>query len=413
MEGSSSPPSGLAEQDYISAEEAARLLGVNLATLYAYVSRKGLRSTPVAGSKAHRYWRADVERLAKREKPTAALPVPLGAESAITLLTERGPFYRGRSAVALAEHASLEDVAGMLWQVDSASVFTMEPPRSHPNFAAMEQLLAKELPFDRAVAHFCLLEHADLRAFDLSPQGMARTGADVVRWLTAILLGTAAASPEPVHLQFGLALGLEDQLVELVRRLLVLGADHGFEQSALAVRAVASMGVTPWRAVATGLSIAAGRRSKFGHSEAVRRFVSDVVASPHPEDLMLRMIKAGETPPGFASTVYPKGDPRGAALAAYCSRALTGDEAFDRLRRVLDIAETSLALRPSFSLMGAFASIRLGLSLGGENFALSSPQAPFLAGRSVGWIAHAVEQYASGETQHREGLYKGRLPEMG
>jgi citrate synthase len=51
---------------YLSAEQAARALEVTVATLYAYVSRKQIRSERIAGSRARRYWRADIERLRDR-----------------------------------------------------------------------------------------------------------------------------------------------------------------------------------------------------------------------------------------------------------------------------------------------------------------------------------------------------------
>jgi citrate synthase len=57
----------MANQDelYLSAEEAAGLLGVNLPTLYAYVGRKNIRSLKVEGSRKRRYWAADIQRLVK------------------------------------------------------------------------------------------------------------------------------------------------------------------------------------------------------------------------------------------------------------------------------------------------------------------------------------------------------------
>src|SRR3990172_27944 len=118
--------------DYCSAEESAQLLGVSTATLYAYVSRKRIRSYQVPCSLLHRYWRADNKPLRKREKAPSSPRGELQEESEITLITERGPYYRGISAVELAKTASLEYVAALLWGVDERNVFTPEPPRSGP-----------------------------------------------------------------------------------------------------------------------------------------------------------------------------------------------------------------------------------------------------------------------------------------
>jgi excisionase family DNA binding protein len=84
---------------YMSAEEAARALEVTVPTLYAYVSRKQIRSERIAGSRARRYWRADIERL--RGGEAAAAPgsgtTSLCAESAITLITDGGSIFAVRT----------------------------------------------------------------------------------------------------------------------------------------------------------------------------------------------------------------------------------------------------------------------------------------------------------------------------
>ncbi len=72
----------MANQDelYLSAEEAASLLGVNLTTLYAYVGRKNIRSMKVEGSRKRRYWAADIHRLVKGNRggdsPSTDAPAP-------------------------------------------------------------------------------------------------------------------------------------------------------------------------------------------------------------------------------------------------------------------------------------------------------------------------------------------------
>jgi citrate synthase len=107
---------------HVSAEEAARWLGVSRATLYAYVSRGLVRSEPVPGSKAKRYHRADVEALASRGRaagPKASSTAlrfgePL-LDSSISLIHDGRLFYRGLDAAALATSHSFEAVATLLW----------------------------------------------------------------------------------------------------------------------------------------------------------------------------------------------------------------------------------------------------------------------------------------------------------
>src|SRR3990170_3009712 len=107
---------------YLSAREAAAELAVSPATLYAYVSRGLIRSEPSADTRAHRYRAEDVRALKDRRAPSAEprafrsfdadLPV---LDSAVSTITGEGPVYRGVDCVALAETASLEHTATLLW----------------------------------------------------------------------------------------------------------------------------------------------------------------------------------------------------------------------------------------------------------------------------------------------------------
>src|SRR6267142_6950419 len=102
------------DDSYFTAAQAAEALGVSISTLYVYVGRKGIRSQAIPGSKQRRYWRPDIERLRKNGASLPQASIDLKIDSELTLLTEDDVFYRGRSAIALAEHASFEAVAALL-----------------------------------------------------------------------------------------------------------------------------------------------------------------------------------------------------------------------------------------------------------------------------------------------------------
>ena len=210
------------------------LLGVSLNTLYVYVGRKGLRSQPIEGTRERKYWKADLLRLKHGDRTDAATTGELKRESALTLVTDQGHHYRGRSALELSETQALEGVAGVLWSCPVEAAFGSQPLKAPPTLRHWTRLLAHESSVDRALSLLPRLEQADVRAYDLSPLGMARTGADVVRWMTAITLRQGAASSLPIHEQVAQALKLDEGKTALVRRLLVLAADHGFEPAAYA-----------------------------------------------------------------------------------------------------------------------------------------------------------------------------------
>lgn len=393
---------------YFTAAEAAEALGVSISTLYVYVGRKGIRSQSIPGSKQRRYWRPDIERLRKNGKRAAQAPVDLKADSEMTLLTDEDVFYRGRSTIQLAEHSSFEAVAALLWNVEEAQVFSDQPPHTPPLFSPLDELLSQQLDVDRATALFPFLEAADPRSYDLSAFGMARTGADVLRWLATLTVHAKEPCCEPIHLFVARQFNRPPEDAELIRRMLVLYADHGFEPGAFAVRAVAGAGVTPWRAVITGLSVSSGRHGRLAGHDATYRFLMEIAVSADPEKPVIQRLRDGEPLTGFdppvyrqGEPIYRSGDPRARALLKYCNEVLADEAGFRRLSRALRLVKEARNLEPNNALVCLYLFQRLGLDPHSTLFHLS---------RAAGWIGHAIEQHQGGEIQHRRGAYSGPLP---
>jgi citrate synthase len=393
------------DSNYLTAEQAAKALNINLQTLYAYVSRKGVRSLPIPGTRKRRYWKSDIDRLRDKKLPAEITPAPFKHESEITLLTGTDIFYRGQNAVELAEHSSFESVAALLWGFKEEDVFGKLPPKLPPLFKQMDKLLSKESEINRATALFTLLEQANPKAYDLSAIGMARTGADILRCLAAITLRTVKVTTEPLHLFVARNRELSPLLGDLVRRLLILSADHAFEPGTVAVRTVASTGVTPWRSLISGFSVTLGRRGRMGSFEAIHRFVVEIVACSDPYAMVVGRIRDGEPLPGFDSyttaAVHPTGDPRARTIFEYCAVILAKDPAFVRLKEVAAAIKEIRNVEPSFAFMCVFVGWKIGLH----------PQdSLFHLGRAAGWVAHAIEQYQAGETYRQPETYQGALP---
>ena len=226
---------------FITAEEAAEQLGVSIATLYTYVSRRNIRSQRVPGTKKRQYWKADIDRILGGGSPSSAFAIAPGQQdSRITLVTPDGPYYRGQSALELSETATLEDVAALLWDVDRAPLFAAKPTGAPPELTSLYEILKTASGADKAIAILPFIERANPRAFDLSHAGLCRTGADVLRWYAAILAGRGRPSDDALHVQAAGLAGGGDEVADLFRRLLVISADHGFGAGTSAVRAVAS-----------------------------------------------------------------------------------------------------------------------------------------------------------------------------
>src|SRR5258705_2690771 len=113
------------DQRGVHAGTAARSLGIQLRSLYAYVSRGQIRSMPGERGRPRLYAHADLERLrARRDARAGHGAVAAGAlrwgepvlDSAITAITPRGPAYRGHIALDLAaDGVRFENVAELLW----------------------------------------------------------------------------------------------------------------------------------------------------------------------------------------------------------------------------------------------------------------------------------------------------------
>lgn len=388
---------------YITAGEAAEELGISRATLYSYVSRRGIRTKREPGMRESLYWKSDVLKAKEQRGPITREKTRRSdyVETAITFLTDQGPYYRGLSAVEAAASLSLEDVAARLWDMPREGLFGERLPKLPGEFAPLLALVERSSVTDRAAALLPLVETANPRAYDLSSAGMAHTGVDVVRTMAAILLRRPALSDAPAHIQIAEHLGLDETWSNIVRRLLVLSADNGIEAGTYVVRAAASAGITPYRSVLAGLVVSAGRRQNFGRISGLSRLLEEILIAADPEEPVIRRIREGEALPSSSAGTYADGDPRAMALLGCLEEALAGDRDFEALRSALAVAEDALGHHPDIALLTMFVNRKIGLD--------QNDSCHFL-GRSVGWIAHAIEQQAAGGFHRPPVVYTGPLP---
>jgi citrate synthase len=394
---------GATEAGFVNATEAARALGVAVTTLYAYVGRKGIRTQRVPGSRQTRYWWPDIAQIRRKEKRAEGPQGPVGVtqETKITLMTQRGPYYRGKSALELAKTHSLEAVAAILWDVDEQTAFATRTVTVPKEFSTIQKMLRHASPVDVATALFPFIEHANPRSFDLSHQGMARTGVELLRWYACIHAGLSRPEAGPIHEAVAKALGANRDFTDLIRSMLVLSADHGFEAGTYAVRACATAGVTPYRSVLAGLAVVTGRRSNAGRSEAVMRLLGEIASEMQPERAIVRRLKDGTNVPGFGSSYYKSGDPRAQFLMKRFEEMFGDEKPFQKLKKAVATVKELCDLEPDLVFANAYGYSRLGMQ---------SNQSLFPLGRAVGWIAHSIEQFETGEAARATESYTGVLP---
>jgi len=424
------------QSTYLTAHQTAERLGIKRDTLYAYVSRGLLRSVAVPGSRERGYRADEVEKLrAGRGSNRATRNEPLipVIDSAICLIEDGRLYYRGIDAIHLAETATLEDIADLLWAGEGALFQTAPHPDPLPaggeregSGAAIESLSppagrgrgprrqAREgegLPgratdirppglIERCQIRLATLAAADLAALDLTPPGIIRTGRTILHQLTACIGDTAAAS-DPVHRQLAAYWGLDDKGADLIRRCLVLLADHELNASTFVARCVASTGATPYAVVSAALSALSGRLHG-GASASAEALLHEIVQRGDPLAVMAARLARNEHLPGLGHPLYPEGDPRADALLSAAMAAVPGARRL--IEAAIAAARQLIPHRPNVDFALAAATTALGLPQGA---ALSL----FVVGRTVGWIAHAIEQYQNGVLIRPRARYTGRRPE--
>lgn len=389
---------------YLSAKEAAAELGISVTTLYAYVSRKGIRSIQVAGTRTRKYFRSDIERLknAGRAGSQEAESRTLVSETGISLLTKDGLFYRGTNVNTLAETASFERAAAILWNIEEESIFGKSLPMLPSGYAALYTQI-KPLPLAEQVLMLLpYVESSNPRSFDLSRRGFCRTGSDVIRLYAAILCGKAEPSTDPVHEFVANALSAPPGFDDIIRRFLVLFADHELSPATYAVRALANTGVTPYQIVSTGITAFNGRRLGIVATEQASRMLEEIINEDDPSTPILRRFRSGELLPGFESGVHEIMDPRPQHMLHHLGKVMADDEELCRLGEAIRVAAEVADGAPSFALVTAFVSRKLGFK--GEERLLAG------LGRIAGWIAHASEQYHEHELFRCRANYMGDLP---
>jgi len=431
---------------WVSAAEAIALLGVSRETLYAYVSRGRIRSEPAPGDpRRRRYSRDDIARLRARSRerrnPGKAAEQALDwglpiLESSITLIADGRLYYRGQDATLLARERSVAEVAMLVWTgsadgpalAETAPALAL-PPRRPPSGAPFISLAQSALAL--AAAGHPL-------AFDLRPATVVQTGWRILHLLADIAVQQGATSASQVSsastsaapsaspkapaegpsrsgssptrdsrpassaaetIDARLAAGWNvADAADLIRAALILCADHELNVSAFTARCVASAGASPYGVTIAGLAALEG----FRHGGATARIDALWDSLQGADDLeraLAERLRRGEHIDGFGHPLYPAGDPRAAVLLD----DLPDTEAGAFAARIAAAARAVLGERPTVD----FALVALARALGLPRGAALTV---FAVGRTIGWIAQAIEQYAEGAIIRPRAKYVGPVP---
>jgi citrate synthase len=393
--------------EWLSSKEAARRLGVSPATLYAYVSRGLLRSQPTAGQRERRYRADDVSRLKRRREvgrkaeAIAANALDFGTpvlESSLTLIENGRLFYRGHDATRLARNASLEQVAQLLWDCDDRPFAAKTLPPVSAALRAAWAAAASLPPVDRCLVLLPAAARWDHPSWVEDRPAMLETGVRILRLLVAAVI-SRPLSDRPVHEQLAEAWHLAPEYVPLIRAALVLSADHEFNASAFAARVVSSTGANLYGSTMAGLVAINGPRHG-GLTRRVAGMLHELADASDLEAAIARLAGDGGPLPGFGHPLYPDGDVRAKALFSMLQEIVPASPALAFAERVTIAVDQLTDRKPNVD----FATVTLERALG---LPRDSALALFLLGRTIGWIAHAIEQATHGALIRPRARYTG------
>jgi citrate synthase len=387
----------------IDAAQAAALLGVGRATLYAYVSRGRIHAeADPADPRRRLYRRADIERLRQRKargrRPERVAEATLDwglpvLDSGVSLIADGRLSYRGRDAIQMARETTLEATARLLWDCGAIDPFDTPPPPMPAAWLPVLPLLAGLAPIERVQALLALAPPG-LPSWRRTAGRLWPEAAALVRLIAAAALGQVP-SALPVHAMLAQAWGLDSDGADKLRAALVLCADHELNASTFTVRCIASTGAALSAALQGGLAALSGPRHG-GMTGRVEVLFDALLRDGDPERFVAGRVGRGESLPGFGHPLYPAGDPRGSTLLALAEPdALT----LGLLRAAADLTGQA----PSLDVGLVAVARRLGLPAG-------AAAALFAIGRTTGWLAHALEQAGQNRLIRPRARYTGPMP---
>jgi citrate synthase len=432
----------------LESDEAARRLGVKMATLYAYVSRGLLVSHPSPTGRRRLFDMDEVERLACRSRHGKAVETRMATiTTGVTQLTDDGPVYRGLRATDLATRWRYEEVAGWLWGVEvEGGGHTGAGAGGHgragdemPDVVADGRRAPEWRPLDLgpppgigssdrlrwAVVMAGSLDH--LRS-DLRPEAVIgaarRVAASMVQVLPAPVAGPTDRDPGPgatppgrspvassgeigdpvagettpdlsgsmaERLASALTPSPTADLVRAVNAAMVLMADHELATSTLAVRLAASTRADIYDALLVALGTIAGPL----HGGASQLAFSLLVDAQRdgPERALDDTLRWQRVLPGFGHAVYKHGDARFGVLLGLFEQMARPDQ-IELVRSLVGAAADHSIPPPNVDLALAAISWSTGMPP-------DAGRTLFTVARVAGWAAHYLEELGERPLRYR------------
>jgi citrate synthase len=344
--------------------------------------------------------------------PRGLEDVVAGASSICFIDGRRGRLlYRGYDIADLAEHATFEEVAFLLWHGDLPTRAALAGLRADlcragalpPAAVELLRRLPREAPpmavlrtMTSALAH--LDAEAEERSFEADLRKAVRLTAQVPALAAAFhrlrrggepLVPLAELSHAGNYLYLLQGAPPEPETARMLDAAFILYADHEFNASTFAARVTAATLSDLHSAVTSALGTLKGPLHG-GAGGEVMRLIERTGAPGRAEAVVAEMIAAGERIPGFGHRVYRIEDPRARVLRRMARRMgeRAGDMRWYGITRKIE--EATVARRPIHPNVDLYtASLYRAMAIPVDLYA-----ATFAAARVAGWTAHVLEQYA-------------------
>lgn len=400
------------DRDYVSREDALRLLGVKRPTLYTYVSRGWIHSLPLNEGRKHVFSREDISRMQARSMARAGAGAR--AESAmrygepvittrITEITPEGPRYRNRLALDLARQSStFEAVAVLLWTgawLDDQLHWLSDLPDFQPD--ALVKALGGNQAFDEILKTLaCTVLALGVRtrsAAELQRGDTLDAARKIIQMMTG-MLGLLSPRRRYVPVRAGeslaasaarsLGLPASDETCYALNAMMVLCADYELTPANFTARVVASSGGDLHACVAAGLCAHSGTLT--GQiCDKLEELLLDNATRQSLERRLETVRKLGVKVYGFNHPLYPRGDPRAYWMIDLARTLKPKSRAAQNAIWFLERVQEDCHMYPGLPA----GLVALGIALD-----LPRKSTPVLWGiaRTAGQIAHVIEQRNAG-----------------
>ena len=367
------------EPSFEDADVACERLKINRQTLYAYVSRGLIECTRhTSDSRKRLYASRDINALliqnnkGRSRQAVASSTIDFGEpilKSSLSRIDRGRYFYRGIDAIELSRTATLEEVFELLCRtkikaqwLNTHCLVRSKRRRPYSRFVeALADNVSNQTVYGNKRHAFQLLKIMALNGTAHRATGAANN----------------IGLNKPIHQQLAESWSQDQRAPDLIRRALVLSADHELNASTYATRVTASAGANLAACLLTGISTLSGNLHG-GLTDLCLKWIRRHTQAPTPSIAIAKH----QSIPGFGHRLYPEGDPRPIEIMRHCKPPKDWQQL---IRQV----EKKTSTHPTLDLGLATLEHQLKLPKG-AGFTI------FAVGRTVGWLAHCFEQRENG-----------------